>query len=117
MGVEIIKVVIILGGVGLAIYALVKFQRREAAASAMRMLRMMRWVGVDPGFALAVDRRTGRLSRAMRRCVDCPQPQLCDKWLAGEVAGENHFCPNAETFRGLAKLQDGAVKGYRSLPH
>ncbi len=79
------------------------FQRSEAAASAMRMMRTMTRVGVDPGIATHGDPRTKAIIKEARcRCGRCPVEDLCDRWLAGKVKGGNTFCPNARTFRFLA---------------
>ena len=76
--------------------------------SARRMMHMMVLVGLDP--ELAVHRGLGTkaiVSVARYRCRRCAAKNWCDRWLAGEVTeaeGDNTFCPNAWTFRMLARL-------------
>ena len=42
------------------------------------------------------------------RCRHCASEDYCERWLEGEVQGENQFCPNARVFRLLAKYSDTA---------
>lgn len=74
------------------------FSRDMAAASGRRMRNMLAHAGVDPEVA-------GRGDATMRdvrsRCSKCRAEDLCDRWLAGGVEGDNEFCPNAQIFRGL----------------
>lgn len=72
--------------------------------SARRMMHMMALSGLDPGMASHDDPRTDATMKEVRsRCWECPAENLCDKWLAGKAEGDNTFCPNARTFRMLAK--------------
>lgn len=72
--------------------------------SARRMMHMMALSGLDPGIATHDDPRTDATVRVARnRCRKCPAESLCDKWLAGKAEGDNTFCPNARTFRMLAR--------------
>ncbi len=78
------------------------FLSGEAAASTGRMMGMMTRAGLDPGIATLGDQRTKAVMQmARRRCGKCPREDYCDRWLAGEVKGDNAFCPNAGTFRAL----------------
>ncbi len=80
------------------------FQRSEAAASAMRMVRMMTHVGLDLGISTHGDRRTKAIMKEARcRCANCPVPDLCNRWFAGKAKGSNAFCPNARIFRTLTR--------------
>ncbi len=73
-----------------------------ASRSQSRMYRMMERVGVFP----RSDKRTGLDMKAVRtRCRRCPAEDVCERWLAGEIEGNNGFCPNAGVF-------EGAVKGH-----
>ena len=97
-----INVAIVMVAVTVVIF--VWFQRSEAAASAMRMMRTMTRVGVDPGIATHGDPRTKSIIKEARcRCGKCPVEDLCDRWLAGKVKGGNTFCPNARVFRILTR--------------
>ena len=95
-----IGAVIAMVAVNVAIF--VWFQRSEAAASTRRMIGMMTRVGLTPGAHMLGDWRTEAVVKEARhRCGRCPREALCDRWLAGEEAGDNAFCPNAGTFRAL----------------
>ena len=79
------------------------FQKSQAAASAMRMMRMMTRVGLDPGLVTHGDPQTKAIMQEVwRRCGICRFEDLCDRWCAGKVKGGNAFCPNARIFRDLA---------------
>ncbi len=52
------------------------FQRSQAAASAMRTMRMMTRVGLD---------REAIMKEALRRCGSCRLEDLCDRWGAGKA--------------------------------
>jgi hypothetical protein len=96
-----ISVAIIMMGVAFA--SIVWLYTSEAAASARRMMGMVKRIGLDPGAATLGDPRTMAIRKeAQRRCRRCPCGDLCDRWLAGKVKGGNTFCPNAQTFRILA---------------
>ena len=79
------------------------FQGSLTAASARRMMGIMTRVGLNPGAAPLGDPRTKAIIKeARQRCARCPREDFCDRWLAGEVEGDNAFCLNAQTFRVLA---------------
>jgi hypothetical protein len=68
------------------------------AASGKRMMQMLTLAGVDPEVARRGD--TEAIMRGVRsRCEKCRSEDLCDRWLAGKVEGDNSFCPNAQIFR------------------
>lgn len=70
-----------------------------SASSESRLLRMMAGAGVDR--ATANDPRV--ISETVHlRCRKCRAEDLCERWLAGKVAGDNSFCPNARIFRAWA---------------
>ena len=81
---------------------LVWISRYMAAASGRRMMRMLTRAGVDPEVARHGD--TEAIIKDVRsRCGRCQSEALCDRWLAGKVAGDNSFCPNAQIFLMLEK--------------
>ncbi len=101
MGPTQISVAIVM--VAVAVASIVWLQTSEAAASARRMMGMMTRVGLGAETARLGDPRTMAIRKeARRRCRRCPRGDLCDRWLAGKVEGDNAFCPNAQTFRVLS---------------
>ena len=93
IGVAILMVTVI---VALVVW----LSRNMAATSEGRRMKMLARVGVDPEVA-----RRGDAEAIMRdvrsRCGKCRAEDLCDRWLAGSVEGDNDFCPNAQIFRSL----------------
>lgn len=90
--------------VGVAVAAIAWLQSSQAAASTRRMKGMMTRLGLDHGTAALGDPRTVAIAKeARRRCRRCPCEDLCDRWLAGKVKGDNSFCPNMQTFRLLTE--------------
>ena len=81
---------------------IVWISRYLAAVSGRRMMRMLTCAGVAPELARHGDPET--IIRDVRsRCLRCRSEDLCDRWLAGKVEGDNSFCPNAEIFRILTR--------------
>ena len=76
----------------------------QASASIGRMMAMMERVGLNPQPSVLDGPRTITVrNEARRRCRRCSREELCDRWLAGEVEGNNSFCPNAQTFQSLTE--------------
>jgi len=50
----------------------------------------------------AAGRRGAIPQEARSRCRTCASEDLCERWLAGGVEGDNRFCENARMFRGSA---------------
>jgi len=88
--------------VAVSVALIVWFLRYMAAASERRMMHMLARAGVDPEVAKHGD--TEAIIQDVRsRCGRCRSEDLCDRWLAGKVEGENSFCPNAQIFRILTR--------------
>ncbi len=84
--------------VAVSIALVVWLSRDMAAVSGRRMMNMLAHAGVNPEVA----RRGDAIMRDVRsRCRGCRSEDLCDRWLAGRVEGDNGFCPNAQIFRSL----------------
>lgn len=59
-------------------------------------------LGLDPGMFTFIDPQSMAIGKEVRRrCRRCLREDLCERWLAGEVEGDNNFCPNAQTFDAL----------------
>ena len=88
--------------VAVSVALIVWFSRHMAAASGSRMMHMLRRAGVDGEVAKHGD--TAAIIQDVRsRCRRCRSEDLCDRWLAGSVEGDNSFCPNAQLFHTLTK--------------
>jgi len=74
------------------------FWNDMAAGSERRTMDMLASAGVGniPADQEAI------MQDARRRCRRCPSEGLCERWLAGSIAGDNSFCPNVQIFRRLA---------------
>ncbi len=98
--------------IGLAIFMLavggfllVWFWRYRAAGSRRRMTQMLTRAGVASEVISRGDVEA-IIKDVRRRCRVCNSEDLCERWLAGKVEGENDFCPNAQIFDGLAKANE-----------
>jgi hypothetical protein len=78
------------------------FAKYLRASSERRMTRMLTRAGVDPDIAARGD-KAAIIEDVRRRCQKCQAEDLCERWLAGKVEGENTFCPNAQIFSALAR--------------
>ncbi len=97
--------------VAVAVAGIMWFESRIAAASARRIMGMMKRIGLDLEAATLGEPQTKTIGKEMRRrCKECPSEDLCERWLAGKVKGGNTFCPNAETFRILARASAVTLK-------
>ena len=80
------------------------FSQNFRTVSERRMMRMLARVGVDPAIASRGDKRA-IIEDIRSRCRKCRAEDLCERWLAGEVAGDNGFCPNARILNALTTKQ------------
>jgi E3 ubiquitin-protein ligase DOA10 len=86
--------------VAVIVALLVWFARYLRASSERRMVRMLMRAGVDPDIAARGDKEA-IIEDIRSRCQKCQAEDLCERWLAGKVEGENTFCPNARIFSAL----------------
>ena len=86
----------------LTVAMVIAFQGYLRIASARRLIRMVARVGLG---SLAMDRRDPVSQTAVeeiwQRCRNCQLEGHCERWLNGEVGGDNTFCPNEAAFRRL----------------
>lgn len=78
------------------------FLKYKAEASDRRMRGMLERCGLDPGLINSGD-VPAIMREIRRRCHKCQSEAVCERWLKGDEAGENSFCPNARTFEILLK--------------
>jgi hypothetical protein len=77
------------------------YLRYKAAGADRRLQAMLEKAGVDPAVARSGDNES--IMRDVRkRCRRCQTEDVCERWLAGAVEGDNEFCPNAGVFDVLA---------------
>jgi hypothetical protein len=81
---------------------------KMAAASKRRMTTMLERVGIDPAIDSSGDAEN-IMKEARQRCRSCTSVDVCERWLAGDVVGENYFCPNAKVFESLKRTIDAAA--------
>ena len=72
----------------------------KSHTSERRMLQMLERRGLDPGIAKEWN-YADTMEPARRRCRNCQSEDVCERWLKGELTGDNDFCPNAQVFEGL----------------
>ena len=99
--------------VGVAIALVFACRRYLAANSERRMQAMLLSVGLDPN--IISNRDIDSVTSAVRlRCRTCSSEDVCERWLKGEIQGDNDFCPNAKVFEALAKYNaDTGEKAHR----
>lgn len=100
--------VLVVGAAGLLVWFVIT---REMGPT-RRMKCMMVELGLD--YELAATATPGIeavVNKARAKCKLCQDVELCELWLVGRAAPEvreDDFCPNADTFKRLARM--GALK-------
>lgn len=99
----ILDILIAIFVVTISVVAVVWFPRYKVATSEKRIIRMLARYGVDPD----IIKHSGAIIKNVhRRCRKCQVKTLCERWLDGDVEGENTFCPNAQLFNTLKRTDD-----------
>jgi hypothetical protein len=88
--------------VGVAFTLFYTIRRYMITQSERRMRTMLIKIGLDPAVASSGDWQT-IMKEVRQRCRTCSSEDLCERWLAGEEAGENVFCPNSKVFESMRK--------------
>jgi hypothetical protein len=96
---QIITAVVMVGVAFALFYAIRQYM---IAQSERRMRTMLIKIGLDPVIASSGDSET-IMKEVRQRCRTCSTEDVCERWLAGEEAGENIFCPNAQVFESMKK--------------
>lgn len=68
---------------------------------------MLERVGLDTAITSSGDNESV-LEEIRQRCRTCASEDLCERWLADDVDGNNYFCPNAKVIDALLRTS-GAV--------
>jgi len=80
------------------------FLRFKANGSEKRMTRMMKQKGLNiETTRLDAPVLKDIIHDVRARCRKCQSEDYCERWLSGEVEGENTFCPNVKVFLQLAE--------------
>jgi hypothetical protein len=107
MNMSLLQIIAAIFMVTAAIALVVSFRKAKRAASERRMLRMLERIGLDPAIASSGDNES-IMKEIRRRCRTCATEDLCERWLAGDVHGDNYFCPNSSVIVALQRTS-GAV--------
>lgn len=83
------------------------YRRYLALSSERRMRAMLQSVGLDPGIASIGGIET-IMNEVRQRCRTCTSADVCERWLDGELQGDNDFCPNAKVFEVFRKYRGDA---------
>ena len=107
MNPTILEISIALMMVLAAVVLFIWFRNFRRGGSERRMRDMLINAGLDPEI---IDKKdTDVLIKEVRsRCRKCQAEDVCERWLAGDTAGDNDFCPNAGVFRMLAEQAEVA---------
>ena len=105
MSMSLFQIVAAVLMVGVAFALIIIFRRYRITASERRMVSMLERIGIDPDIVSSADKET--IMREIRqRCRSCASEDVCERWLTGNEAGENVFCPNAKVFQTLKRTID-----------
>lgn len=103
-------IIIALSMVALPAVLIVWFLKDLASGSEKRLAHMMKRVGLELVTTSIDGQPTETAITAVRaRCRRCPSEGLCERWLSGEVSGENTFCPNVLAFNQLMQTTQSAA--------
>jgi hypothetical protein len=105
MNTSLFQIIAAIFMLGAAIALIAVFRKYKAAASERRMLNMLECVGLDPAIASSHDKEV-IIKEIRQRCRTCANEDVCERWLAGKVDGDNFFCPNAKVFDALKRTVD-----------
>ncbi|MFQ5634390.1 MAG: DUF6455 family protein [Gammaproteobacteria bacterium] len=106
MNISLFQIIVAVVMVGVVVGLVIALRQYMAGASERRMMSMLERVGLDPAIASSGD--TEAIMKAVRRrCRRCSTEALCERWLAGDEAGDNVFCPNAKVFEALRATAGG----------
>lgn len=86
--------------VSTTIVLVVWFLYYKASGTRRRMRGMLLRAGLDPSIETDADKKA--VTKGIRqRCKKCQTEDVCERWLAHKITGDNYFCPNAEIFELL----------------
>lgn len=101
-----LDIIIALSMIAMNAVLIIWFLKNLASISKTRMAHMMQRIGLGSEIISLDDFRIRKDIKDMRsRCLRCSCDNYCDRWLAGEVTGENTFCANAPAFKRWPQTQ------------
>lgn len=83
------------------------YRRYLALNSERRMRAMLQSVGLDPEI-VSIGGIETIMTEVRKRCRTCTSEIVCERWLDGEIQGDNDFCPNAKVFEVFRKYRGDA---------
>jgi len=104
MDISMTQILAALVMVGVGVVLTIGYRKYLATNSERRMRAMLESVGLDPEIADIGGIET-IMSEVRQRCSTCNAETVCERWLDGEVQGENEFCPNSKVFAVLKKYR------------
>lgn len=107
MNISLTQVLIAIVMVGVSIASVFAYRKFLAANSERRMRAMLQSIGLDPEIASIGGIET-IMTEVRRRCRACTSEDVCERWLDGELQGDNDFCPNAKVFTKFRKYRGDA---------
>lgn len=90
--------VMLLGVVALLLF----FLWYKRSNTERRLRSMLERQGLDPRMVRQGDTKA-ILDAIRQRCSRCQTEAVCERWLAGDIEGDNDFCPNAQVIKSLAE--------------
>lgn len=113
MNISLTQVLAAIVMAGVVVALVFGYRKYLAANSERRMRAMLQSVGLDPEI-VSIGGLDTVMTEVRRRCKACTSELVCERWLDGEVQGDNDFCPNAEVFARFKEYRgDGGQKARR----
>jgi hypothetical protein len=103
MNLPVFEIGVTISAIAAGVALVAWFTRHAASASEKRMMHMLTCSGVEPSFG-GHDDAWAIMQVARGRCSTCRSEDLCERWLAGKVEGDNNFCANVQMFRILKRI-------------
>lgn len=110
MNMSLTQIIIAVVMVGVAIALVYAIRQYMAAQSERRMRTMLIKIGLDPTIVTSGDSQA-IMKEVRRRCRNCSSEDTCERWLTGQEAGGNEFCPNAEVFKSIKETMGAVGQG------
>ena len=105
MKLSLFQIIAVIGAVGVPFTLVITNRRYVAASFERRLMSMRERLGVGPTTVLNADTEAV-MNEIRQRCRRCTSKDMCERWLAGNEAGKNAFCPNAKLFEELKRTID-----------